>query len=93
MSYVSELAKMTNRSEGQVYYLARKLGRLPTVDEVLNVKNGRPKKQRTDDIKELAEATGRSRMTVYKFYWKLGRLPTKEELLSSKRGRKPKYKK
>lgn len=44
MSPVEELAKKTNRSKVVIYNLAKKLGRLPTEKEVLERKNGRPRK-------------------------------------------------
>ena len=91
MSEVEELARMTGRSSGAIYYLARKLGRLPTLAELEQVKMGRPRKRRSDDIALLAKQTGRSRQTIYNYYWELGRLPTKEEVLNRKLGRKPKY--
>jgi hypothetical protein len=42
--WVAELMKATNRSEITIYKVARKYGRIPTVEEVLNRKSGRPKK-------------------------------------------------
>lgn len=39
-----ELARITGRTTTVIYKLAKRLGRLPTVKEVLNRKNGRPKK-------------------------------------------------
>lgn len=100
MSDVTELAKKTNKTKSQVYYLARKLGRLPTEEEMLEVKMGRPRgrpvyylSDKDEDIRELAKRTGRNRMTIYKQCWELGRMPTEEEVLSVKRGRKLKYKK
>jgi predicted DNA-binding transcriptional regulator AlpA len=88
MSDIQELAKMTGCTESRVYYLARKLGRLPTMKEVLAVKRGR---RTGSPVHDLAEKTGRSRQTIYNLSWKLGRLPTEEEVLSIKQGRKPKY--
>lgn len=41
---VEELAKKTNRCNSAIYRLARKLGRLPTEEEVLNRQVGRPRK-------------------------------------------------
>ena len=41
---VQDLMKLTGRSKTTIYKLAGKLGRLPTVEEVMNRKNGRPKK-------------------------------------------------
>lgn len=39
---VEELAKKCNRSYVVIYKLAKRLGRLPTEEEVLNRKVGRP---------------------------------------------------
>ena len=91
MSEVQELARITKRSPSQIYYLAKKLGRLPTLEEIVSVKVGRPRKRRSDDIALLAKKTGRTRQTIYNYSWKLGRLPTEEEVLNRKLGRKPKY--
>ena len=46
-----EIAQKTGRSEAWIYILARKLGRLPTIQEVeeRKGKNGRPPKYRTED--------------------------------------------
>lgn len=44
MREVEELAKKTNRSTAVIYRVAKRLGRLPTVEEVLNRKHGRPRK-------------------------------------------------
>lgn len=41
---VQELIDKTGRSKTAIYRLAKKLGRLPTVEEILNRKNGRPNK-------------------------------------------------
>lgn len=41
---VEELAKATGKSKVTIYKVARRLGRLPTVEEVLNRKVGRPRK-------------------------------------------------
>lgn len=41
---IAELAKKTNRSRTAVYRLAKRLGRLPTIEEVEGRKNGRPVK-------------------------------------------------
>lgn len=41
---IAEIAKITGKSKVTVYKLARKLGRVPTIEEVLNRKNGRPTK-------------------------------------------------
>lgn len=41
---VDELSLKTNRSKVVIYRIAKKLGRLPTYEEVINRKNGRPKK-------------------------------------------------
>ena len=44
MSKVEELAKETGKSKVVIYKLATRLGRLPSKEEVLNRKNGRPPK-------------------------------------------------
>jgi hypothetical protein len=41
---VNILAKKTGRSRMAIYNLAKKLGRLPTEEEVLSQKVGRPRK-------------------------------------------------
>lgn len=41
---IADIANITKRSKVTVYKLARKLGRIPTIEEVLKRKNGRPKK-------------------------------------------------
>lgn len=41
---VEELARETGKSKVVIYRIAKRLGRLPTTEEVLNRKNGRPKK-------------------------------------------------
>lgn len=41
---IDELAEVTGRSRVTIYKVARRLGRIPTIEEVLNRKNGRPKK-------------------------------------------------
>lgn len=41
---IDELAEITGRSRVTIYKVARRLGRIPTIEEVLNRKNGRPKK-------------------------------------------------
>lgn len=41
---VNELSIATGKSKVTIYKVARKLGRLPTVEEVLNRKVGRPRK-------------------------------------------------
>ena len=88
MSDIQELAKMTGCTTSRVYYLARKLGRLPTEEEMLSVKRGR---RIGSPVHDLAKKTGRSRQSIYNLAWKLGRLPTEEEVLNRKQGRKPKY--
>lgn len=47
---VQELAEATNVTEARVYQLARKLGRLPTIDEIESRKGkrGRPKKYESE---------------------------------------------
>lgn len=41
---IKELAEATGRSKVAIYKTARQLGRLPTVEEVLKRKAGRPRK-------------------------------------------------
>ena len=41
---VNELCKMTGKSRVAIYNLARKLGRMPTIEEILSQKIGRPRK-------------------------------------------------
>jgi hypothetical protein len=42
--WVADLMRKTGRSQTVIYNMARKLKRQPTVDEILNRTNGRPKK-------------------------------------------------
>jgi hypothetical protein len=42
--WVADLMRKTGRSQTVIYNIARKLKRQPTVDEILNRTNGRPKK-------------------------------------------------
>lgn len=44
MVTAKELAQVCGRSKVTIYKLAKRLGRLPTIDEVLNRKCGRPQK-------------------------------------------------
>ena len=41
---IQELAEITGRSRVTIYKVARRLGHIPTIEEVLNRKNGRPRK-------------------------------------------------
>lgn len=41
---VEDLARITNRSKSAIYRLAKRLGRLPTIEEIENRKTGRPNK-------------------------------------------------
>lgn len=41
---ILEIAEATGKSKVTIYKLARKFGRVPTIEEVLNRKNGRPRK-------------------------------------------------
>lgn len=41
---VEELAAATGKCTGTIYRIAKILGRLPTVEEVRAIKNGRPRK-------------------------------------------------
>ena len=43
-SPIEILAEKAGKTKQAIYYLARKLGRLPTEEEVMSVKNGRPRK-------------------------------------------------
>lgn len=42
MNLVEQIASETGRSKVTIYKLAKRLGRIPTKEEVLNRKNGRP---------------------------------------------------
>lgn len=44
MGLVEELAKETGRSKTIIYRYINKLGRIPTKEEVLSAKRGRPSK-------------------------------------------------
>lgn len=48
---VKELAEQANVTQRRVYQIAKKLGRLPTLDEIESRKGkrGRPKKYQTED--------------------------------------------
>ena len=41
---IKQLEELTGKSQRTIYNLAKKLNRLPTVEELLSVKRGRPKK-------------------------------------------------
>lgn len=41
---IEELAKETGKSKVVIYKVARRLGRIPTVEEIMNRQVGRPKK-------------------------------------------------
>lgn len=41
---VKELAERTGKSTQVIYRLIKKLGRVPTIPEILNRPNGRPRK-------------------------------------------------
>lgn len=41
---VEDLARITNRSKSAIYRLAKRLGRLPTIEEIETRKTGRPNK-------------------------------------------------
>ena len=51
---VKELAEQTNVTRARVYQLAKKLGRLPTVEEIESRKGkrGRPPKYESSDLEE-----------------------------------------
>lgn len=42
MSAVEELARLSGKKPATIYLMCKKLGRLPTLKEVLAVKRGRP---------------------------------------------------
>jgi hypothetical protein len=42
--WVADLMRQTGKSHITIYKVAKRLHRRPTVDEILNRKNGRPKK-------------------------------------------------
>lgn len=44
MNEVERLARKTGKSRTTIYKLAKRYGRLPTLDEILNRKTGRPRK-------------------------------------------------
>lgn len=41
---IKALVEASGKTEGSIYYHAKKLGRLPTADELLQTKRGRKKK-------------------------------------------------
>ena len=41
---VKELSEITGKSKQVIYRLIKRLGRVPSVEEILNRKNGRPRK-------------------------------------------------
>ncbi len=41
---VKELSERTGKCQAAIYNLCKKLGRMPTIDEVLSQKRGRPPK-------------------------------------------------
>jgi response regulator of citrate/malate metabolism len=41
---IEELAKETGKSKVVIYKVAKRLGRIPTVEEIMNRQVGRPKK-------------------------------------------------
>lgn len=49
MGEVDALVKKTGKSRSTIYKLAKRFGRLPTVEEVLNRKNGRPIKYKSKE--------------------------------------------
>lgn len=46
---VKELAEASKRSQTVVYRLCKKLGRLPTLEEIISQKKGRPRKYKSED--------------------------------------------
>ena len=43
-NWAQELADKTGKTRSSIYYLARKLGRKPTLQDIQNIKLGRPEK-------------------------------------------------
>lgn len=41
---VKELSELTGKSKQVIYRLIKRLGRVPSVEEILNRQNGRPRK-------------------------------------------------
>lgn len=41
---INELARISGKSKSTIYHQAKKLGRIPTLEEVLFIKKGRPQK-------------------------------------------------
>lgn len=41
---IEELAKETGKSRVTIYKVAKRLGRIPTIEEIMNRQTGRPKK-------------------------------------------------
>lgn len=41
---IKELAEKSGKKKSTIYTFAKRIGRTPTLEEVLNVKRGRPKK-------------------------------------------------
>ena len=44
MNKIQELARETGRSQVIIYRLVKRLGRIPTIEEIVNRKAGRPRK-------------------------------------------------
>lgn len=44
MNKIQELALKTGRSQVTIYKIAKRLGRIPTIEEIVNRKAGRPRK-------------------------------------------------
>lgn len=44
VEWVAELMRRTGKSEVTIYKVAKKLGRIPTAEEVVNRVSGRPRK-------------------------------------------------
>lgn len=44
MNEVERLARLSGKSRTVIYKLAKRFGRMPTLEEIKNRKNGRPRK-------------------------------------------------
>ena len=72
-----DIAKEYGISRQYLYYLAKKLGKMPTKEDVINA-------SKTKQFAELSSQTGYSAKYIRQIYYKNGRMPTKEELLAKK---------
>lgn len=85
-----EIAKKVNRSVQAVYRAAKRLGRLPTVEEFNTYSKNKSHKYKPVDLTltELSKATGYTNQAIFNIAKKLGRLPSLEELKLHKQTRK-----